>query len=98
MLGLETLLAIINHAEQLHMLGSRDGDPGGRLQLVLMRHPPQLFVKTWGGGVGAGGGGVGGRGGDWQLGRGGGCAQPTTITCIPQGGVWGHGSIEVCMR
>ena len=29
-------------------------------------------------------------GGYWQLGRGGGgCAQPTTTTCIPQGGVWG---------
>ena len=30
--------------------------PGGRLQPVLMRHPPQLPVKTWrGGGGGAGG-------------------------------------------
>ena len=42
-------------------------------------------------------------GGDWQLGRGGGgrggkggCVQPTTATCIPQGGVWGHGGVEVC--
>ena len=56
--------------------------------------PPQLSVKTCGGGVGRRMGG-----GYWQLGRGGGgCAQPTTITCIPQGGVWGHGGIEVCMR
>ena len=38
------------------------------------------------------GGGVGERVG--------GCAQPTTITCIPQGcvRVSGHGGIEVCMR
>ena len=35
---------------------------GGRLQLVLMRHPPQLTVETWGGG-GGGGGGLGGSGG-----------------------------------
>ena len=38
------------------------------------------------------GGGVGGRmgGGHWKLGQGvsqrGGCARPTTTTCIPQGG------------
>ena len=47
----------------------RADNPGGRLQLVLMRHPPQLSVKTCGGG---GGGSVGGWGGYWQLGRGGG--------------------------
>ena len=37
--------------------------PGGRLQPVLMRHPPQLSVKTCGGGgvqPGVGGGGAGG--------------------------------------
>ena len=58
-----------------------------------MRSIPQLSVKTCGGG------------GYWQLGgegsqEGGGCTRPTTTTCIPQGGVcvWGHGSIEVCMR
>ena len=73
-------------------LASKQGHtPGGRLQLVLMR-PPQLSVKICGGG---GGGGLeGGRRegvGYWQLGQGGGgCAQPTTITCIPQGGVWAH--------
>ena len=40
--------------------------PGGRLQPVLMRHPPQLSVKTWrGGGVqpGVGGGSSRGSGG-----------------------------------
>ena len=35
---------------------------GGQLQPVLMRPPPQLFVKTWGGG-GLGGGEFGGGGG-----------------------------------
>ena len=35
---------------------------GGRLQLVLMRHPSSYLSKL-GGGVGAGGAGVGGRGG-----------------------------------
>ena len=30
---------------------------GGQLPSVLMRHPPQLSVKTWGGGGGGGGGG-----------------------------------------
>ena len=48
---------------------------GGRLQLVLMRHPPQLSVKTCGGGVqpGVGGGGVpaGGSGGGLAGGPGG---------------------------
>ena len=78
---------------------------GGQLQPVRMRPTPQLSVKICGG---AGGGEVGGRvggGGDWQLSRGGsqgggGCARPTTTTCIPQGCVcaWGHGGIEVCMR
>ena len=48
--------------------------PGGRLQPVLMRHPPQLSVKTWGGGGGSGGGGgpAGGRGGVQPGVRGGG--------------------------
>ena len=55
---------------------------GGRLQLVLMRHPPPSYLPK------LVGGGELGRGGYWQLGRaggGGGCAQPTTITCIPGG-------------
>ena len=48
---------------------------GGRLQLVLMRHPPSYLSKlVGGGGVGAGGGSAGGRG-YWQLGRGGGAAR-----------------------
>ena len=66
--------------------------PGGRLQLVLMRHPPQLSVKTCQGGGGGGGRVGGGVLAAWP-GGGGGCAQPTTTTCIPQGGVyvWGHG-------
>ena len=48
------------------------GGGGGRLPTVLMRHPPQLSVKTRGGGgvVGGGGGRLGGVGGDF--GRGGG--------------------------
>ena len=74
------------------------GARGGRLQPVLMRHPPQLSVKTWGGGAGGGQwGGVGwrvcgGRGGGSAVGGGGGsqgggpCARPTT-TCIPPGGM-----------
>ena len=69
------------------------GGGGGRLQPVLMRPTPQLSVKTWGGGglaVRPGGGGSQG---------GGACAQPTTPTCIPPGGmcVWGFGSMERCM-
>ena len=59
---------------------------GGQLQWVLMRPTPRLSVKTCGGGE------------DWQLSRGGGggCARPTTTTCIPQGcvcvclGAWGY--------
>ena len=76
------------------------GGPGGRLQLVLMRLPPNYLSKlgwrSWGGG----GGGVGGRVGGGVLAAwpGGGCAQPTTIKCIPQGGVRVHGGTEVCMR
>ena len=54
--------------------------PGGRLQPVLMRHPPQLSVKTWGGGGGDlikkqtnfGGGQLGG--GSSRVGGGGGQA------------------------
>ena len=48
---------------------------GGRLQPVLMRHTPQLSVKTRGGGGGGGGGsgrGSGGGGGGQAGGRGGG--------------------------
>ena len=61
------------------------GATGGRLQSVLMRPTPQLSVKTCGR-VGWGGIGSSARGG-------GGCARPTTTTCIPQGGVcvWGPG-------
>ena len=78
------------------------GQPGGGgLQLVLMQHPPPRYLsKLAGGGELGQGGGVGGRVGGvfaaWP--GGGGCAQRTTITCIPQGGVWGHGGVEVCMR
>ena len=56
---------LVGHKEQ-----AGGGGTGGRLQPVLMRHTPQLSVKTRGGGVGGGpaggwGGGVpaGGRGG-----------------------------------
>ena len=63
---------------------------GGRLQLVLMRHTPQLSVKTRGGGGGGGGGGAelgggpaGGRGGS---GRGGGSGWGSGGV-LP--GVWG---------
>ena len=49
---------------------------GGQLQLVLMRHPPQLSVKTCGEGVGGGGAvGAGGGGIGSLAGGGGGCAQ-----------------------
>ena len=51
---------------------------GGRLQPVLMRHTPQLSVKTRGGG--GGGGPAGGRGG----GGGGGVG-------VPDGGRGGSG-------
>ena len=47
--------------------------PGGRLKPVLMRHSPQLSVKTWGGGAvlggrleGVGGGGVRPWGHQWS--------------------------------
>ena len=36
--------------------------PGGQLQPVLMGHPPQLSVKTWGGGAVGGGSSRGGGG------------------------------------
>ena len=74
--------------------------PGGRLETGAdATPPPQLSAKTCGGGPGRGGSWGGGGGGYWQLDRGGGgCTQPPTTTCIPQGGVWGHGGIEVCMR
>ena len=54
--------------------------PGGRLQLqlVLMRHPPQLSVKTCGGGGGVGAGGGGDRQGvlaAWPGGGGGAAAR-----------------------
>ena len=73
------------------------GIPGGRLQPVLMRHPPQLSVKTRGGGGGGKGVdlgrgvGWGAVGGGFRLGGGGSqgggaCARPTTTTCIPPGG------------
>ena len=61
-------------------MGSHGATTGGRLQLVLMRHPPQLSVKTWGGGgvqpgVGGGGCAAGGRGGGVPAGgQGGGLA------------------------
>ena len=42
----------------IHYSCQLPGGGGGRLQPVLMRHPPQLSVKTWGGAVWEG---VGGR-------------------------------------
>ena len=46
-------------------------DNGGRLQPVLMRHPPQLSIKTCGGLVGSWGGesagGCGGGGVGWRV-------------------------------
>ena len=66
------------------------GGGGGGLQLVLMQQPPQPSVKTRGGGGVGAGGGVGGKGG--------GCAQPSIITCIPQGGclgAWGYRGMYV---
>ena len=45
---------------------STGGGGGGRLQPVLMRHPTQISVKNWGGGLGWrlwGGGSAGGGGG-----------------------------------
>ena len=55
-----------------------------------------IHVKTWGGG--GGGGDVQPRGGRVPK-VGGACAQPTTTTCIPPGGmcVWGFGDTEVLM-
>ena len=76
---------------------------GGRLQAVVMRHPPSYLPKLAGGG--GGGGAVGAGGGDGRRlgGRvlaaqgGGGCTRPTTgtTTCMPQGvcvclGAWGY--------
>ena len=69
-------------------------------------HPPAICqnLREGGGGSWGRGGGVGGRVGWGGIGssaggfpRGGGCARPTTTTCIPQGGVcdWGHGGIEL---
>ena len=78
---------------------------GGPLQLVFMRHPLSYLSKLvgWGGGGGRSGGRGGGVSGRVEAvlaasPERGGCAQPTTITCIPQGGIWGHGGMEVCMR
>ena len=70
------------------------GGGGGATTIGPDAPPPQLSVKTC---VCGGGGSAGGWGGVLAAWRGGG-AQPTTITCIPQGCVWGHGGIEVCMR
>ena len=58
--------------------------PGGRLQLVLMRHPPSYLPKL-GGGVAVGGGGGGssrGSGGVQPGVGGGGCS------CRGSGGIW----------
>ena len=52
---------------------SQPGSRGGRLQVVLMRHPPSYLSKLAGGGGGSAGGW---GGGDWQLGRGGGVRNP----------------------
>ena len=66
--------------------GSGSGFPGGRLQPVLMRHPPPSYLSKLGGGGGGGWGGVqpgvggggfpaGGRGGGSSRGSGGGSSQ-----------------------
>ena len=79
------------------------GVPGGRLQPVLMRHPPQLSVKTWGGGGGgswgrgssrgSGGGQAGGQGGGSSRGSGGCLAggQGGVQPGVRGGGVLGYG-------
>ena len=61
--------------------------------------PPSYLSKLGGGGQPGREGVLAARPGGVPRG-GGGCVRPTTTTCIPQGGVcvWGHGSIEVCMR
>ena len=61
---------------------------GGRLQPVLMRHTPQLSVKTRGGGGGAEleGGPAGGRGGGPAGGRGGGPTRGLGGSCRGSGG------------
>ena len=75
------------------------GDPGGRLQPVLMRPTPQLSFKTrgggggsWGGPAGVGGGvPPGGREGVPPGGRGGG------VLAGGRGGVW-PGVMGVCSQ
>ena len=73
------------------MLQGGGYNPGGATTAGPDATPPPAICQNLQGGGSAGG--LGGR--YWQLGRwgGGGCAQPTTITCIPHGGVWGHGDI-----
>ena len=70
---------------------------GGATTTGLDATPAQLSIKTC---VSGGGGRSGGMGGGVSVRvegvlaaspRGGGCAQPTTITCTPQGGIWGMG-------
>ena len=75
---------------------------GGRLQPVLMRHPPQLSVKTWGDG-GWGGGSLGGGrlegGGGGGVPRWGGLRATHYYHMHTSRGmcVWGFGGTEVCM-
>ena len=77
------------------------GGGGGRLQPVLMRHPPAICQTLGGGEFGGGrlegvcrGGGFGRVGGSQG---GGACTRPTTTTCIPPGriGGLGYGGIYV---
>ena len=79
------------------------GGGGGATTTGLDATSPPAICQNLRGQLGRGGGSAGGWGGGgvlaaWPGGGGRGCAQPTTIACIPQGGVWGHGGIEVCMR
>ena len=68
-----------------HLSQSRFDTPRGATTTGPDVTPPPSYLSKLAGG---GGGSAGGSGGYWQLGwGGGGCAQPTTITCIPQGGV-----------
>ena len=79
-----------SRAPKFHSVG---GGTGGRLQLVLMRHTPQLSVKTRGGGGGGGGGqSTGGvrPGGGVRLGVGGGPTGGLGGSCRGSGGgSWG---------
>ena len=60
----DAMWSVYCHCEQLERHSSFNGKTtGGRVQPVLMRHTPQLSVKTRGGGGGGGGGRVWGGSG-----------------------------------